>query len=63
MARQDRDSQYGSGSYGSYNSSSTNNSGRTQSYAVEIIIEKIIGILQPLKQQQKKLQQFLKQIK
>jgi hypothetical protein len=31
MARQDRDSQYGSGSYGSYNSS-TNNSGRTQSY-------------------------------
>jgi hypothetical protein len=30
---------------------------------VEIIIEKIIEILQPLRLQQKKLQQFLKQIK
>jgi hypothetical protein len=58
MPRQDRDSQYGGGSY----NSSTNNSGRIKAM-VEIIIEKIIEILQPLRLQQKKLQQFLKQIK
>jgi hypothetical protein len=61
MARQDRDSQYGSGSYGSYNSS-TNNSGRTQSYGGDNNRENYRNT-PAAKAAAKKLQQFLKQIK